>query len=214
MSLTRSLSDRFFLVILVLSRIPLVNICWRPSTCQGFPGGIKVSACQCRRCKRHGFNPWVLMIPLEEGVETHSSTLAWRIPWTEEPDGPRSMGSQWVWATDTRSPCQAPCRSANLSKEALQTSLRCRFWSKRDRDAEGMRSWCVQLIKYLLKVWQPSMCMLLNAYTIWEHWLLWGEGLVLLFYSTYHSQKLSHVFFFFFADLLIVCFSHYHANAS
>ena len=25
--------------------------------------------------------------PLEEGMATHSSTLAWRIPWTEEPDG-------------------------------------------------------------------------------------------------------------------------------
>ena len=24
--------------------------------------------------------------PLEEGMETHSSVLAWRIPWTEEPD--------------------------------------------------------------------------------------------------------------------------------
>ena len=25
--------------------------------------------------------------PLEEGMATHSSILAWRIPWTEEPDG-------------------------------------------------------------------------------------------------------------------------------
>ena len=25
--------------------------------------------------------------PLEKGMATHSSTLAWRIPWTEEPDG-------------------------------------------------------------------------------------------------------------------------------
>ena len=29
--------------------------------------------------------------PLEEGMATHSSTLAWRIPWTEEPGGPWSM---------------------------------------------------------------------------------------------------------------------------
>ena len=29
---------------------------------------------------------------LEEGVATHSSTLAWRIPWTEEPGGPQFMG--------------------------------------------------------------------------------------------------------------------------
>ena len=26
--------------------------------------------------------------PLEKGMATHSSILAWRIPWTEEPDGP------------------------------------------------------------------------------------------------------------------------------
>ena len=31
--------------------------------------------------------------PLEEGMATHSSVLAWRIPWTEEPDGLQPMGS-------------------------------------------------------------------------------------------------------------------------
>ena len=30
--------------------------------------------------------------PLEEGVATHSSILAWEIPWTEEPGGLQSMG--------------------------------------------------------------------------------------------------------------------------
>ena len=30
--------------------------------------------------------------PLEEDMATHSSILAWRIPWTEEPGGPQSMG--------------------------------------------------------------------------------------------------------------------------
>ena len=32
--------------------------------------------------------------PLEEGMATHSSILAWRTPWTEEPGGLQSMGSQ------------------------------------------------------------------------------------------------------------------------
>ena len=32
--------------------------------------------------------------PLEEGMATLSSILAWRIPQTEEPGGPQSMGSQ------------------------------------------------------------------------------------------------------------------------
>ena len=43
---------------------------------------------------------WVLSLgwddPLEEGIATHSSILAWRIPWTEEPGGLQSVGSQRV----------------------------------------------------------------------------------------------------------------------
>ena len=35
-------------------------------------------------------------IPLEKGVATHSSILAWRIPWTEETGGLRSVWSQRV----------------------------------------------------------------------------------------------------------------------
>ena len=34
--------------------------------------------------------------PLEEGMATHSSILAWRIPWTEEPGGPQSLRLQRV----------------------------------------------------------------------------------------------------------------------
>ena len=34
--------------------------------------------------------------PLEEGMATHSSIHAWRIPWTEEPGGLQSMGLQSV----------------------------------------------------------------------------------------------------------------------
>ena len=35
--------------------------------------------------------------PLEKGMATHSSILAWRIPWTEEPGGLQTMGLQRVW---------------------------------------------------------------------------------------------------------------------
>ena len=45
-------------------------------------------------------NPRVLSLgweePLEEGTAAHSSVLAWRIPWTEEPRGLQSTGSQRV----------------------------------------------------------------------------------------------------------------------
>ena len=42
--------------------------------------------------------------PLEKGMATHSSILAWRIPWTGEPGGIQSKGLQRVghdWATNT-----------------------------------------------------------------------------------------------------------------
>ena len=42
--------------------------------------------------------------PLEKGMVTHSSILAWRIPWTEDPGRPQSVRSQRVghnWVTDT-----------------------------------------------------------------------------------------------------------------
>ena len=52
---------------------------------------------------------WVLSLgqedPLEKEMATHSSILAWRIPWTEGPGGLQSMGSQRVrhdWATNTK----------------------------------------------------------------------------------------------------------------
>ena len=34
--------------------------------------------------------------PLGKGMTTHSSTLAWRMPWTEKPGGLQSMGSQSI----------------------------------------------------------------------------------------------------------------------
>ena len=35
--------------------------------------------------------------PLDKEMTTHSSTLAWKIPWTEKPGGLQSMGSQQSW---------------------------------------------------------------------------------------------------------------------
>ena len=43
--------------------------------------------------------------PLEEEISARSSILAWRIPWTEEPDGLHSMGLQksQTWLSNTNS---------------------------------------------------------------------------------------------------------------
>ena len=63
----------------------------------GFPGGAsrEEPVCQSRRRKTQvqslGWED-----PLEEGLATHSSIVAWRIPWTEEPGRLQSMGSQRV----------------------------------------------------------------------------------------------------------------------
>ena len=37
--------------------------------------------------------------PPEKGMATHSSIFAWRIPWTEEPDGLQSMGCKELYMT-------------------------------------------------------------------------------------------------------------------
>ena len=52
----------------------------------------KESACPCRRRKRCRFNPHTEEVPLEKEMAAHSSILAWRIPWTEEPGGLQSTG--------------------------------------------------------------------------------------------------------------------------
>ena len=52
----------------------------------------KESSCQCRRSKRHGFNPWVRKIPWRRAWQP-IFLPQWRIPWTEEPGRLQSMGS-------------------------------------------------------------------------------------------------------------------------
>ena len=42
--------------------------------------------------------------PLEKGMATHSSFLAWKVPWTEEPGGLQSMGSQTIGQDLVRRP--------------------------------------------------------------------------------------------------------------
>ena len=65
--------------------------------------------------------------PLEEGVAIHSSILAWRIPWTEEPGGLQSEGLQRVrhdWATNT---FNRYCVGFKVNQELVQTVLVCLF---------------------------------------------------------------------------------------
>ena len=45
--------------------------------------------------------------PLEDGMATHSSILAWRIPWTEEPEGLQSVGHRKLDTTESNLACTA-----------------------------------------------------------------------------------------------------------
>ena len=68
----------------------------------GSPGGASGEdvTCQCRRQREREMRHWSLgwEDPLVKGLATHSSILARRIPWTEEPGGLQSTGSQRVWS--------------------------------------------------------------------------------------------------------------------
>ena len=61
--------------------------------------------------------------PLEEGMAAHSSILAWRIPWIEEPVGLQSIGSQRVehkpmdrgaWSATVHGVAKSPTRLSNF----------------------------------------------------------------------------------------------------
>ena len=48
--------------------------------------------------------------PLEKGMAAHSSTLAWRIPWTEEPHGLQSTGLDMTEVTKYQQQQQHQCK--------------------------------------------------------------------------------------------------------
>jgi len=64
----------------------------------GLSGGAsgKEPACQCRRLSEMQVRSLGHEDPLEEEMATDFSILAWRVPWTEEPGGLQSIGSQRV----------------------------------------------------------------------------------------------------------------------
>ena len=69
----------------------------------GCPGGSEVKA------SAHMRGTWVRSQgqedPLEKEMATHSSILAWRIPWMEEPGGLQSTGSQRYSSTGNSTQC-------------------------------------------------------------------------------------------------------------
>ena len=62
--------------------------------------------------------------PLEEGMATHSSILAWRIPWIEDPGRLQSMSSQRVGHDERLSTAQLTLRVSRTSKVAINSLVR------------------------------------------------------------------------------------------
>ena len=82
----------------------------------GFPRGAsgKEPTCKCRR-----YEMWIQCLgwedPLEEGMATHSSILAWRISWTGEAGGLQSMGLTKSWTRLKELSTQVDCPMPILS---------------------------------------------------------------------------------------------------
>ena len=77
----------------------------------GFPGSTsgKEPAWQCRRFKETQVRFLGQEYPLEEGMATHSSILAWGTPWAEEPGGLQSSQLQRVGHNWSDLTCMHPC---------------------------------------------------------------------------------------------------------
>ena len=107
---------------------------------------------------------------LEEGMSAHSSILAWRVQWTEEPGRPQSMGSHRVghdWATNIHSciymcvcivtqPCPTVQLFAILWTVVLQAPLSMKFtrpeyWSGKSCPSPG------DLPNPGIKPWSPAL---------------------------------------------------------
>ena len=82
---------------------------------------------------------------LEKAMAPHSSTLAWKIPWTEEPGGLRSMGSLRVghdWVTSLsfltfmhwRRKWQPTPMSLPGESQGRQSLVGCRLWGRTESD--------------------------------------------------------------------------------
>ena len=125
--------------------------------------------------------------PLEKGMATHSSILAWRIPWKEKPGGLQSMGSQRVrhnWAANTsHCPKEQEWRTEESETGKQGTPIRvhhyCRepgshitgdFLRSHVKSASGMSVWVIEkgsIFKIFIQT--PSLNRLRVALRVFAH---------------------------------------------
>ena len=90
--------------------------------------------------------------PLDKGTATHSSILAWRIPWTEEPGGLQSTGSQRVeHDTDEAHITSLSLRCMSVSGVEID-------WSAQMLSLQGLVDYCLQwMFCWLLATCWPCL---------------------------------------------------------
>ena len=128
------------------------------------------------------FDHWVRKILWRSALATHSSILAWRIPWTEEPGGLQSMGLQGVrhdWAINTfiltlsmciSLPLSFPCHmlficssyllSFFLLIQKLKNMYVCLFWML-------IIYWSHALQRYSPRLWLELKTQIFTIITMW-----------------------------------------------
>ena len=104
--------------------------------------------------------------PLEKEIATHSSILAWRIPWTEEPGGLQSMGSQTLRQTEWVSLSMSIhnmngiclcCWAMNYQHENPRMELWKLGWFCRKKKCPGRRDGCILILTLLVKQCDPVL---------------------------------------------------------
>ena len=117
------------------------------------------STCQYRRWGSLGQEE-----PLEKEMATHSSILAWEIPWREEPGGLPSMGWQsWTWLSNYTAQQGEFCCAHGRRESAMITEEGVRVaWPRTTASQEmpaATRRWKGQGMCCSLKFWrQPRPC--------------------------------------------------------
>ena len=98
----------------LLSPSPNVSLIW--DQCQQHCASLWLSGKE-SSCGFFMWETWVQFLgwedPLEEGMTSQGSILAWRIPWTEEPGGLQSIGLQKSW-TRLKRLSMHPCTPTTL----------------------------------------------------------------------------------------------------
>ena len=108
-----------------------------------------------------GIEEYIRWVRLDKEMAPHSNTLVWKIPWTEEPGRPQSMGSLRVghdWATSLSLSCIGEGNGNRLQCSCLENPrdggalVGCRLWGCKESDTTEVTSQQQQQQRSLKKI--------------------------------------------------------------